>query len=110
MGKYGAIVAFKSTNNNSEPPINIQRNLCQHIVGMKPQKIGVLDVDEPNESKDDEICLIHQEYLLDPDVTVRDVLVEQNLEIIDFQRFECGENLENDSTADDDVTKKAAVN
>lgn len=105
IGKYGAIVAFECQNSDTQPPLNIQRNICQHIVGMKPIKIGVIDVDEPNEVKDDEVCLIHQEYLLDPDVVVKDILIENNLKVIDFQRFECGENLEEQSLSD--IAKKA---
>lgn len=70
--------------------ISIFLGICQHIVGMDPKKIGS-DTDEPAKNKDDETCLIHQEYLLDDSVTVKDILEESKLEIIDFKRFECGE-------------------
>lgn len=88
IGKYGSIVAFKSQNTNYE----IQRNLCQHIVGMKPSKIGIIDIDKPNDIKDDENCLIYQEYLLDSTKTIQEILNENEIEIIAFQRFECGES------------------
>lgn len=61
---------------------------------MKPQKIGIIDEDKPNEKKDEETCLIHQEFLLDPDTTIGEILQEHNIKIIDFQRFECGEKVE----------------
>lgn len=86
LGKYGAIVAFKS----SEPDAEATKHLCQHIVGMNPQKIGVKDVDKPNEVKDEERCLIHQEFLLDPSINVDEFLEETQMEVVDFQRFECG--------------------
>lgn len=100
FGKYGTIVAF----NGSSSAI-VQKNLCQHIVGMNPVKLGEKGKDEPAESKDDETCLIHQEYLLDPDTTVAEVLETNQIEIIDFQRFECGE-----SAKLEEVKKVEAVN
>lgn len=59
---------------------------------MDPKKIGTPD-DEPTKNKEDEICLIHQEYLLNEDITVKDILEENKIEIIDFKRFECGETI-----------------
>lgn len=93
-GKYGALAAFNSNSNSSEMSEDtraLYRNICQHIVGMKPLQIGDAEVDKPAEDKDDETRLIFQEYILDPDITVGEVLAEKNVKIIDFQRFECGE-------------------
>lgn len=59
---------------------------------MDPKKVGSAD-DKPTKSKDDEICLIYQEYLLDDSITVKDILKEHQLEIVDFKRFECGETI-----------------
>lgn len=61
---------------------------------MDPKKIGTPD-EEPSKNKEDEICLIHQEYLLDESITVKEVLEENKLEIVDFKRFECGETISN---------------
>lgn len=87
IGKYGAIVAFRGNNLDEE----LQKNLCQHIVGMNPRKVGEVGKDKPNPNKDDETCLIHQEYLIDDEKTVGEVLEENNLLVIDYQRYECGE-------------------
>lgn len=92
VGKYGAIVAFRTDSLVQD--IEFQKALCQQIVGMKPKRIGEYGKDIPVENKDEEPCLIHQEYLLDPDKTVGDVLDENNLFILDFHRFECGERTE----------------
>lgn len=94
IGKYGAIAAFNSNSEKTEEIREIHRKICQHIVGMKPEKIGDAEADKPNEDKDDEKCLIHQEFLLDPDTTIGEILQENNIKIIDFQRFECGEKVE----------------
>jgi len=60
---------------------------------MNPIKIGSVEKDKPIEDKDEETCLIFQEYLVDPNYVVNDLLKENNLEIIDYQRYECGENV-----------------
>lgn len=95
LGKFGSIVALENKNSNDENTIEIQRNICQHIVGMNPVKIGVSGSDKPTENKDDERCLIFQEYLLDSSVTVAEVLQENNISIFDFHRYECGEVITN---------------
>lgn len=94
VGKYGAIVAYRSTQEIDDP--EFQKGLCQQIVGMKPLKIGEYDKDVPAENKDDETCLIHQEYLLDADKTVGELLKEQGVSVIDYHRFECGEQTKRD--------------
>lgn len=101
VGKYGAIVAFRGNSVEEE----LQKSLCQHIVGMNPKKVGEEGKDEPNANKDDETCLIHQEYLIDDDKTVGEVLKENNLTIIDYQRFECGE-----AAANEDLEKAKLSN
>lgn len=95
FGKYGAIAAFNSNAEKSEAIQSIHRKICQHIVGVKPEKIGDAENDKPNEDKDEEKCLIFQEYILDPDLTIGEILKENNIKIIDFQRFEVGEKYEN---------------
>ncbi|XP_055594360.1 elongation factor Ts, mitochondrial isoform X1 [Uranotaenia lowii] len=97
FGKYGSILAYRNTNPDSNG--EVAKKVCQHVVGMKPEKIGVKDRDEPAKDKDDETCLIYQEYLADPSYTVGEILDGNNLEVVDFQRFECGEKVkdENDS-------------
>lgn len=94
LGKYGAIAAFNSNNDKTEEILSVHRKICQHIVAMKPEKIGDAEVDNPSKNKDDEKCLIHQEFILDPELTIGEILQENNVKIIDFQRFECGEEVE----------------
>ncbi|ODN00794.1 Elongation factor Ts, mitochondrial [Orchesella cincta] len=141
VGKFGAIVAYKSTEPSgkgisSGRMAEIGRQLCQHIVGMNPKEVGSLDApppkavtlyatppvvktetdtpasasqEAPSEEKNneeefeyvaksksdvDETILVNQEFLLDPDLTVRDFLVQNSIEVVDFVRFECGEEVE----------------
>lgn len=58
---------------------------------MSPRTIGVIGEDEPLESKEDEKCMIHQEYLLDPEITVGQLLGDAGASVVSFKRFECGE-------------------
>lgn len=89
-GKYGALLAYRQLDEEKD----IGRQICQHIVGCAPNKIGNKEEDKPAKNSDDETCLIFQEYLLDPSYTVEEMLQENKLEIIDYIRFSCGEAVE----------------
>ncbi|XP_071454092.1 elongation factor Ts, mitochondrial isoform X2 [Hetaerina americana] len=89
LGRYGALVVLKG-GKDSEKEELLGRQLCQHIVGMNPLKVGG-EGDEPAKDPEDEHCLLLQEYLLDPTTTVGHVLAENFLGVLDFTRFECGE-------------------
>jgi len=65
---------------------------------MDPQKVGDTRVDEPSDDADEEPCMIYQEFLLDPTLSVQQLLESTQAEIIDFARFEIGEKLEEEST------------
>lgn len=93
FGKYGAIVAIKCKENDNV----LGTQLCQHIIGMDPQKIGNPRVDEPHNNVDEEQCMIYQEFLLDPSLSVQQLLAETEAEIVDFARFETGEELDEES-------------
>lgn len=105
LGKFGALLALHDANGNADA----QRNLCQHIVGMNPTKIGVPDVDKPAEVKDDEQCLLFQEYLLEPSMSVAEVLAENQIEVVQFKRFECGEALATEKLAEKVAVEAAAA-
>ncbi|OWR53259.1 elongation factor Ts [Danaus plexippus plexippus] len=86
-GKYGALLAYKQPADLDD----VGKQICQHIVGCAPKKIGDKEKDKPIENTDDEVCLIYQEYLLDPSYTIQEVLDKNKVEIVDFVRFSCGE-------------------
>ncbi|XP_022079297.1 elongation factor Ts, mitochondrial-like [Acanthaster planci] len=110
VGKYGALVAFRRTEDalTEFRPDDIGRRLCQHIVGMSPLTVGehaeVTKVEttreqEPkpvgsSEGEDSKVEteMLRQEYLLDPTITVGELIRQESLEIVDFARFECGES------------------
>ncbi|XP_046542937.1 elongation factor Ts, mitochondrial-like [Haliotis rubra] len=73
------------------------RQLALHVVGMNPRRIGKED-DEPSKSKDEEDKLIFQEFLMDPSLSVKDMLKKNHLAIKEFVRFECGEDLGEDAS------------
>jgi elongation factor Ts len=61
---------------------------------MNPSKIGVTGKDMPASNSDEEKCMIYQEYLLDPTQTVAQFLADSGVSLVDFIRFECGEQLD----------------
>lgn len=87
LGKFGAILALKSSGTLTD----VARQLCIHVIGMNPKTIGSLD-DPKAPNSDEETLLVHQEFLTDPSKTVGEVLQEENIEVVDFIRFECGEH------------------
>lgn len=98
LGKFGGLVALTKTP-TPEATEDLGKKLCQHIVGMHPNKLGT-ENDEPAKDVDDEKCLIYQEYLLDDSLLVGEVLKENGVEIVEFKRFECGEEPANSQALD----------
>lgn len=76
--------------------------ICVSILGMNPIKVGDPKVDIPNENIDDEPVMLYQEFLLDPTLSVQQLLQSEQAEILDFVRFEMGETF-NDKQALDSV-------
>ncbi|KAF6215122.1 hypothetical protein GE061_009871 [Apolygus lucorum] len=91
-GKYSALVAY-TTRSEGPNTHQVARQLCQHVVGMNPSKVGVAGADEPAENVDDETVMIHQDFLLDPSTTVGQLMEASSLDVLQFWRFECGEDL-----------------
>lgn len=48
---------------------------------MNPKSIGNSETDEPQPNADDETVMIYQEYLLDPETKVQEVLQEGNVQV-----------------------------
>ncbi|XP_043500185.1 elongation factor Ts, mitochondrial isoform X2 [Polistes fuscatus] len=96
FGRYGALVAVKG----KEDKMILGTQLCQHIIGMNPLKVGDNTVDQPIIDVDNETCLIYQEFLLDPSLSVQQVLKDAQVEVLDFARFELGEKLNGDKLLD----------
>ena len=107
IGKILSIISF-NTNNEDENVKNFSKNLCMHIAAMKPESMDVDDLDpatKDNEAKIQkelilssgkpsniadkilegkmkkyysEVTLLNQNYILDQDKTVKDVVEEYN--------------------------------
>jgi len=81
-------------------------SLC---VGMNPSKIGVAGEDVPACNSDEEKCMIYQEYLLDPSQTVAQFLADTGVSLVDFARFECGEELDIGTSPEQQCSPDMAV-
>ena len=107
LGKYGVIISLaqqspqQGQQPDSEEPSpltfkEISHALGQHIVGMNPKTVGCTEEDKPAENKDDEDKLLFQEFLLDPSVSVGELLKSNGAVVNTFVRFACGEELPHD--------------
>ncbi|KAL1494842.1 hypothetical protein ABEB36_010367 [Hypothenemus hampei] len=90
LGRIGGIVAIRNLNEENPQLDEIATGLCQHVVGMAPKSIDKVD-ENLTSSQEDETSLVHQEYLLDDTMTVKELLDSNQIEVVDFQRLECGE-------------------
>lgn len=93
FGNVGTIVGIRSP---TEVTDELKKNLCLQIIGTNPLKIGNKERDKPAEDEDDETCLIYQEYLFDTSIKVGQLLEERQIEIVDYQRYKCGESVESE--------------
>ncbi|CAL7935749.1 unnamed protein product [Xylocopa violacea] len=96
FGRYGALIALKS--DQRKDVLGVQ--LCQHVIGMNPVKVGDPKVDFPADNIDEEPVMLYQEFLLDPSLSVQQLIQNEQVEILDFVRFEIGEVLEDRQTLD----------
>lgn len=91
LGRVCGVVALKQTEDLQDVDLDqLGKDLCQHVVGMDPKRIGS-DDDKPAKNTDEEECLIYQEFINDNSILVKDLLSENGAEVVDFKRFECGE-------------------
>lgn len=108
LGKYGAIVAYQTSDADATTTTDdlpeevttekLPRQLCQHIIGMKPRSI---DRPETAAKPGEETALYHQELVANPDYTVGEILEKLGWKVHAFVRYECGEkeNVESPTTA-----------
>lgn len=89
LGKFGTILALKT----EESVTDLARQLCVQVVGMNPVSVGGAD-DPKSDNSEEEPLLFHQEFLSDPSLTVGEVMNTENVQVIDFVRFGCGETQE----------------
>ncbi|XP_044533371.1 elongation factor Ts, mitochondrial [Gracilinanus agilis] len=94
LGKYGALVICQTTE--EKPNLqDVGRRLGQHVVGMAPLSVGSVD-DEPG--GEEETKMLAQPYLLDPSITLGQYVKPLGVLVVDFLRFECGEDLRTTKT------------
>lgn len=123
-GRFGSVVAYSRDTTNKKVMTQsidpLAKQICQHVIGMNPAKIGdpnvepvlepkkeKLKIDEPRgegEMPDEDMSqyedqalrvetneLVHQPFLANTSVPVKDVLLEAGLELKHFARYEVGE-------------------
>ncbi|KAI1299228.1 Elongation factor Ts, mitochondrial [Halotydeus destructor] len=78
----------------------VAKLLCQHIIGVKPVTLSrpeqdIAKKESSTESKGEEEqvedALLEQRFLINESVTVKELCTEKGLHIVDFERYECGQ-------------------
>ncbi|XP_072214262.1 elongation factor Ts, mitochondrial [Excalfactoria chinensis] len=102
LGRYGALVACRVTEPGVSPdPASVGRKVAQHVVGMAPISVGDPgDTTEggrgerkegEEEEEEEETRLLAQSFVLQPALTVAEFLRSHGVAVLDFVRFQCGE-------------------
>lgn len=104
-GKYGSLLIYKSDSNDKVD--EVAKQLCQHVIGMKPTKVGDIEKDLPKENKEEETVMIHQQFIMDPEISVFEMLTSSGISLERIFRFECGEEIK--TIENNDVDNKEDV-
>ncbi|XP_063149859.1 elongation factor Ts, mitochondrial isoform X1 [Candoia aspera] len=92
LGKYGAVVICSSSDQDQKLDVTeLGWRLAQHVVGMAPLSVGSLE-DEPGDES--ETKMLAQPYLMEPTISLGQYLQPTGVSVLDFVRFECGEDPE----------------
>ena len=94
LGRYGGVVVLRPQGEACrEAASSLSCKMAQHVVGMNPKSIDKSDnVEQATEGGLTEDVLLDQEYLLDSNITVQDLCRKEQVEVVDFVRYECGES------------------
>ncbi|RWS16399.1 elongation factor Ts: mitochondrial-like protein [Dinothrombium tinctorium] len=105
------IISAKNEEEIVKLPIEqVSKIICQHIIGVKPKVVTLSkeqlvkennELENANASSDaresileESDALLCQRMLINENVTVKDFLNFQNVDVVDFIRYECGENID----------------
>jgi len=80
-GRYAAVMAYSG---NGDESAVLARQVCQHIIGMAPTYV--------DNQEDKENSLVHQDFLLNEDVKMGNMLKSVGMEVHSFVRVELGQN------------------
>lgn len=75
---------------------NLAHCLAMQVAAMNPKYIAEEDIPAGEDVDPKEVCLLAQPYIIDPDRTVKDIIVEtiakvgENIKVSRFSRYELG--------------------
>ena len=99
-GRIGAIIELSCETDfvaRTDEFKELAHNLAMQVAAMSPQFITEEEIPEDADVEPQAACLLLQSYIRDPDVTVRDLIIEtiakvgENIKVSRFARFELGE-------------------
>ncbi|MFC1900622.1 elongation factor Ts [Chloroflexota bacterium] len=98
-GRIGAMVEVNCETDfvaRTDEFKELAHNLAMQVAAMGPIHISADDIPEGEELEAETVCLLHQAYIRDPNLTIRDVINEivakmgENIRVSRFTRFELG--------------------
>ncbi|VDN09459.1 unnamed protein product [Dibothriocephalus latus] len=120
FAKYVAFIRYRllkaadeaaAASGRQDRAAQVGLQLCQHIVGMNPRP--GLKLSPPADNPDDERCLLLQKFLLDESMDIRTLLEQNNIQLEEFLRMECGQEDEEEpgdqATASSTAVDNAAL-
>ena len=132
MGKFGSLVLLAGERADDDDAAmtraDLGRQLAQHVVGMNPKTVGSLEEavreegeeeegreeakaeeegGEEGREEEGETRMVFQEFLLEPQLRVADLLTQNSVGVVDYVRYECGEGTDDDDDAAAATTAQA---
>ncbi|MFC1921008.1 elongation factor Ts [Chloroflexota bacterium] len=99
-GRIGAMVELNCETDfvaRTDEFKELAHNLAMQIAAMTPEYISAEDIAEVEDLDTQAVCLLHQAYIRDPNLTIQDLINEavakvgENIRISRFARFELGD-------------------
>lgn len=98
-GRIGAMVEINCETDfvaRTDEFKDLAHNVAMQIVAMNPVYITAEDIPQGSEDSPDQVCLLHQPYIRDPQTTIKELIntliakVGENIQIKRFVRYELG--------------------
>ena len=98
-GRIGAMVELNCETDfvaRTEEFKDLAHNIAMQVAATGPRFILQEEIPEGDDSDPEEVCLLHQQYIKQPEKTVKDIITEtiakvgENIRVKRFARFELG--------------------
>lgn len=98
-GRLGALVEINCETDfvaRTDEFKNLAHDIAMQVAAMAPQYVSEEEMPEDSTDKPEEVCLLKQAFIRDPEKTIQDLVIEtiaktgENVRVRRFARFELG--------------------